>query len=231
MSATYRQDSRLTKQIAEKDPYNKLYSRGSRVRLSAEQIRDQALVVSGLLSKKMFGPSVMPWQPEGIWMSPWNSEYWRRSEGEDQYRRALYIYWKRTAPYPSMITFDGVGREVCTTKRIRTNTPLQALVTLNDSVYVEASRHFAYRLQRDNKSDVKAQISTAYETATMKSITPAKLSALEKLYHTALQKSKNDPAKTCEMVGVDDKRNTPEIAAMVVVTNAVLNLDEVLTKN
>lgn len=146
MSATYRQDAKLTKELIEKDPYNKFYARGSRVRLSAEQVRDQALAISGLLSKKMFGPSVMPWQPTGIWLSPWNGQYWINSKGEDQYRRAVYTYWKRTAPYPSMISFDGAAREVCSSRRIRTNTPLQALVTLNDSVYLEASRNFAYRM-------------------------------------------------------------------------------------
>jgi hypothetical protein len=148
LSATYRQESKITKQALEKDPLNKYYGRSSRMRLSAEQIRDQALAISGLLSKKMYGPSVKPWQPEGIWMSPYDGDYWKQSHGEDQYRRALYTYWKRTAPYPSMISFDGVGREVCTSRRIRTNTPLQALVTLNDSVYLQASRNFAYVIQK-----------------------------------------------------------------------------------
>ena len=97
MSATYRQDSKVNDELKEKDPYNKFYARGPRVRLSAEQVRDQALFISGLLSKKMYGPSVMPWQPEGIWISPYNTAQWKQSEGEDQYRRAVYTYWKRTA--------------------------------------------------------------------------------------------------------------------------------------
>jgi Protein of unknown function (DUF1553)/Protein of unknown function (DUF1549)/Planctomycete cytochrome C/Carbohydrate binding module (family 6) len=230
MSATYRQDSKVTPELLEKDPYNKLYARGARVRLSAEQVRDQALFISGLLSNKMYGPSVMPYQPGGIWLSPWNGADWKKSEYEDQYRRALYTYWKRTAPYPSMMTFDGAAREVCTARRIRTNTPLQALVTLNDEAYLETARHFAYRMQEAEK-DVKQQIGKGYEMALYKQITVSKLTVLEKLYIEALQRFKKDKDKTCEMVGVDDEHNNPETAALVVVANAILNLDEVITKN
>ncbi|MEY3739203.1 MAG: hypothetical protein RL544_1981, partial [Bacteroidota bacterium] len=140
LSATYRQQSMFTKELLKKDPYNKLYARGPRVRLSAEQIRDQTLAVSALLSPKMYGKSVMPYQPEGIWRSPYNGDTWKLSEGEDQYRRSLYTYFKRTAPYPSMLTFDGGAREVCVIRRIRTNTPLQALTSLNDSSYIIMAR-------------------------------------------------------------------------------------------
>lgn len=231
LSATYRQDSKVSKEILEKDPYNKFYARGARVRLSAEQVRDQALAISGLLSNKMYGPSVMPWQPGGIWMSPWSGEYWKKSEGEDQYRRAIYTYWKRTAPYPSMITFDGVGREVCTARRVRTNTPLQALVTLNDSVYLDAARHFAYQIQgKLSGSNIRERIARAYEEAVYKPIAPAKLNALQTLYSEALKKFKEDKDKTCEMIGVNNQHNNPETAALIVVTNALLNLDEVITK-
>jgi hypothetical protein len=232
MSATYRQDSRITKEALQKDPLNKYYARGARIRLSAEEIRDQALAISGLLSEKMYGPSVMPWQPEGIWMSPWNGDYWKSSDGDDQYRRDLYTFWKRTAPYPSMISFDGVGREVCTARRIRTNTPLQALVTLNDSVYLEASRHFAYNIEKlAGKNDVKKQIARGYEMATKKPIGRQALAALENLYITALQKFRSDRDQACEMVGVNDEHNSPETAALVVVASALLNLDEVITKS
>ncbi len=139
LSAVYRQDSKLNKEAKEKDPTNKWYARGPRVRLSAEEIRDQALMVSGLMSEKMYGPGVMPFQPEGIWNSPWNGSYWKTSEQGDQYRRSLYTYWKRSAPYPSMLSFDATSREVCTARRIRTNSPLQALTTLNDSVFIEVA--------------------------------------------------------------------------------------------
>jgi hypothetical protein len=232
MSATYRQDAKLTKELIEKDPYNKFYARGARVRLSAEQVRDQALAISGLLSKKMFGPSVMPWQPSGIWLSPWNGQYWINSKGEDQYRRAVYTYWKRTAPYPSMITFDGAVREVCSSRRIRTNTPLQALVTLNDSFYLDASRHFAYRiLEKEKNKDVRQAIKFGYQTAMYKPIAPPKLASLEKLYNKAFSQFSKNEEKTCEIIGEKNEHNNPETAAMVIVANAILNLDEVITKN
>ena len=230
MSATYKQDSKLTADALEKDPYNKFYGRGARVRLSAEQIRDQALSVSGLINEKMFGPSVFPFQPPGIWLSPWNGAYWKKSEGKDQYRRAVYTYWKRTAPYPAMITFDGVAREVCTSRRIRTNTPLQALATLNDSAYIEMARYFAYRMQGASRN-VKQQISRGYELALYKPIAAEKLSVLEKLYNASLEKFKNDKNQTCEMIGENNEHNNPETAALVVVANAILNLDELITKN
>jgi hypothetical protein len=185
-----------------------------------------------LLSEKMYGASVMPWQPDGIWKSPYDSDTWTISEGEDQYRRAVYTYWKRTAPYPSMISFDGVGREVCTSRRIRTNTPLQALVTLNDSVYLQASRNFAYAIQKqEGKNNIQEQIRKGYKMALRKNISKEKLAALEKLYFTALENFKTDKIRTCEMIGVDDAHNNPETAAMVVVANAILNLDEVITKS
>lgn len=232
LSATYRQDSKLSAEAVQKDPFNKWYARGARVRLSAEQVRDQALAAAGLLSEKTGGPSVMPWQPEGIWMSPWNGAYWQRSKGEDQYRRALYTFWKRTAPYPSAISFDGTGREVCVARRIRTNTPLQALVTLNDSVYLEASRFLAYRMQREsNTNGIAAQIGTGYALLFYKFIPPGKLQALQNLYRTAYQTYQGDTEKQCEMIGVDDAHNNPETAALVVVANALLNLDETVTKN
>lgn len=232
MSATYRQSSKLSKKHLDADQYNRYYERGARVRLSAEQIRDQALAVSGVLSEKMFGSSIKPWQPEGIWMSPWNGESWKKSEGEDQYRRALYTFWKRTAPYPSMVTFDGVGREVCTSRRIRTNTPLQALVTLNDSAYLDLSRHLAYRMQDETKTkDVRRMINRGYEMIMYRPIAPQKSEALIRLYNNAYNKFKNDPGKTCEIIGVNDSHNNPETAALVVVASALLNLDEVITKN
>jgi len=231
MSATYQQSSKVDSILIAKDPYNKLYARGPRVRLSAEQVRDQALGISGLLSETMYGPSVMPPQPGGIWLSPWNGKDWEASYGTDKYRRALYTYWKRTAPYPAMITFDGAIREICTSRRIRTNTPLQALVTLNDEAYLEMARSFAYRMKKEGGKNVRQQISKGYEIAMYKSITISKLEILEKLYGEALQKFRNDKDKTCEMIGFLNDHNNPETAALVVVANALLNLDEVITKN
>jgi Protein of unknown function (DUF1553)/Protein of unknown function (DUF1549)/Planctomycete cytochrome C/Carbohydrate binding module (family 6) len=231
MSATYRQDSKVTAETLQKDPYNKFYARGARVRLSAEQVRDQGLCISGLFSDKMYGPSVFPYQPKGIWLSPWNGAEWQKSNGGDEYRRALYTYWKRTAPYPSMMTFDGAAREVCTARRIRTNTPLQALVTMNDEAYLDMARHFAYRMQDEGGKTINEQISRGYELATYKRIAPAALQTFLKLYNDALFKFKNDKDKTCNMIGVMDKHNNPETAALVVVANTMLNLDELITKN
>ena len=231
MSATYRQDSKMDKYAVIKDPYNKFYARGPRVRLSAEQIRDQALWVSGLLSEKMYGPGVMPFQPDGIWMSPWNGSYWKKNDSTDQYRRALYTYWKRSAPYPSMITFDGTSREVCTARRIRTNTPLQALTTLNDSVYIEAAQHFAWRIEALAGKDPGKQISKGYELAMHQPISNEKRNVFEKLYITALKQFRNDSGKMCEITGNKKENQHPETAALIVVAAAMMNTDEFITKN
>jgi hypothetical protein len=229
MSATYQQDSRFNKDAAEKDPFNKLYARGPRVRLSAEQIRDQALTVSGLLSTKMYGPSVMPYQPEGIWKSPYNGAKWIISTDGDQHRRALYTFWKRSAPYPSMISFDGTSREVCAARRIRTNTPLQALNSLNDSVYIEAAQHFAKRVIKLVPQNASQQICKAYELAFNKPISIEQQKVFEKLYHTALIKYQQDNFKIEQITG--NKNATAGSAALIMVTSALLNTDEFLTKN
>lgn len=225
LSRTYQQDSKLTPELLEKDPQNKFYARGPRVRLSAEQVRDQALAVSGLLSNKIYGPSVMPYQPDGIWLSPWNGATWIKSEGEDQHRRAVYTYWKRTAPYPSMMTFDGTAREVCTARRIRTNTPLQALVTLNDSVYVEAANHLAMRMKKASP-ELKEQIAFGFRKAIGRAPSPEVIAALEKLHHT-ISKTK------IEAVRAKEQRDpiTADDEALMLVANAILNLDEFVTKN
>jgi hypothetical protein len=189
------------------------------------------LAVSNLLSGKMYGKSVMPFQPEGIWRSPYSGERWGLSQGEDQYRRALYTYWKRTAPYPSMITFDGGAREVCITRRIRTNTPLQALAALNDSANLVMARNFAYRMNESGGNDIHAKLKKGYEAMMYKTISETKLEALLELYNESIAKFKNDKESACEMIGVMDKNNNPETAALVVVANAMLNLDEWVNKN
>ncbi|HSZ34916.1 MAG TPA: DUF1553 domain-containing protein, partial [Puia sp.] len=204
---------------------------GSRVRLSAEQIRDQALSISGVLCDSMYGPSVYPWQPKGIWLSPWNGKDWEQSKGVQQYRRALYIYWKRSAAYPSMMTFDGISREVCTVRRIRTNTPLQALATLNDSAYIDMARHFAHRMQTVPVADVQEQIEEGYKWATFHTPDEKSKTILLKLYRTAYNQFKDDKEKSRELSGGTESKSNPETAALVVVANAILNLDEVLTKN
>jgi hypothetical protein len=231
MSATYRQDAKVTRDMLEKDPDNRYYARAPRIRLSAEQVRDQALAASGLLSAKMYGPSVMPYQPDGIWLSPWSGgEYWKKSNGEEQYRRSLYTYWKRTAPFPAMLTFDAGMREVCVSRRIRTNTPLQALVTLNDQGFIEMSRSLAKKMIASG-NNLQQQIAFGYEKLLFKKIPAEKLKILQALYENAFRQYKNDPAATCEITGLMDQHNTPKTAAMVIVANTLFNLDEVITKN
>ena len=231
LSATYKQNSKVSDELLQKDPNNKFYARNARVRLSAEQIRDQALCISGVMSNKMYGPSVYPYQPKGLWLSPYNSSDWEQSAGEDQYRRAVYTFWKRSAPYPSMVTFDGIARNVCTARRIRTNTPLQALTILNDSAYIDMARNFAYRLQNEAGNDITQQIKKGYQLATYHAIDGKSLNALLELYNTAFVKFKSNADKTCKMVGVMGNRTNAETAALIVVTNAMLNLDEMIMKN
>ncbi len=146
LSATYRQDARTTPALLEKDPRNRLLARGPRQRLTAEMVRDQALAASGLLTPTLGGPPVMPPQPEGVWKVVYSKEVWTDATGPDRYRRALYTFIKRSAVYPSLITFDAPAHEVSVARRIPTNTPLQALVTLNDPVYSEAARALAKRV-------------------------------------------------------------------------------------
>ncbi|NBV87890.1 MAG: DUF1553 domain-containing protein, partial [Verrucomicrobia bacterium] len=146
LSATYAQTSKISKSALEKDARNVLLSRGPRVRLTAEMVRDQALAISGLLAPKLFGPPVYPPQPEGIWKTVYNKEKWDTSQGEDRYRRGVYTYCKRTSGYPEFITFDAPMRDTCTARRIPTNTPLQALVTLNDPAFLEAASALADRM-------------------------------------------------------------------------------------
>ena len=232
LSATYQQDSKIPNALLEKDPNNKFYARASRVRLSAEQIRDQALCISGKLNDEMYGPSVYPYQPKGLWLSPYNGRDWVTSKGEAQYRRSVYTYWKRSAPYPSMITFDGVSRDVCTSRRVRTNTPLQALTILNDSAYIDLARHFAYRMQKEAGNEVKDQLSKGYQLATYHPVDENSLNALLELYTISYKRFQSDAEKARMLLGgKSNGRDDAKTAALVVVANAMMNLDEVVTRN
>ena len=234
ISTTYRQSSVLTDELAEKDPANKYYARGPRFRLSAEQVRDQALAVSGLLSAKMYGPSVMPYQPEGVWMSVYSGEQWTKSEGEDQYRRGVYTFIKRTSPYPSYVTFDASSREVCLVDRIRTNTPLQALTTLNDPVYQEAGLHLAKRMEASSNGRPKEAIQAGYLAVMQQPLDPDKLTALERLFRETLAHYRQQPQEAAKLLGLSadsSPQRNATIAAYAVVASALLNLDEFLTKS
>ncbi|WP_026629711.1 DUF1553 domain-containing protein [Dyadobacter alkalitolerans] len=228
MSSTYRQSSKTDENKLEKDPYNIWISRGPRVRLSAEQVRDQALACSGLISDKMYGPGVMPPQPDKIWQSPYSGEKWVLSEGEDRYRRGVYTYWKRTAPYPSMVTFDAPSREFCQSRRILTNTPLQALVTLNDPVYLEAAEKLATRMQQRGKTP-EQQLKEGYRMLTFHNIEQKNLNVLVKVYKQALDAYKKKPVEADSILAYGKER-TPELAALTISANVMLNLDNVLTK-
>jgi len=157
-SAAYRQDSRVTPELVARDPYNKLLAHGPRFRVDAETVHDLALADSGLLSSKMFGPPVFPYQPEGVWDIPYSSDKWIESKDEDQRRRAIYTMIRRSAPYPSLVTYDAPSREFCTVRRVRTNTPLQALTSLNDPFFFDAARAMAKRLIAEGGSTVAERI-------------------------------------------------------------------------
>jgi hypothetical protein len=222
LSATYRQDAAVRPELLARDPRNRLLARGPRQRLTAEMIRDQALAVGGLLSAKVGGPPVMPLQPEGIWRTVYNGGKWVTSEGGDAYRRAIYTFIRRTSGYPSFQTFDAPSREFCTTRRLPTNTPLQALVTLNDPVYIEAAAALARRMFAGGES-VGDRIRRGWTLATgRRDASEPELQPLLVLHQTARAKLNGeiDP-----VLG-----ENAEIAALTVVANALLNLDLVLTR-
>ncbi|MCH2212332.1 MAG: DUF1553 domain-containing protein [Fuerstiella sp.] len=235
MSATYRQSSLLTNETATIDPDNRWLSRGPRIRLSAEMVRDQALAVSDLLSPDMYGPPVRPPQPiQGLTAAFGSSTDWTPSEGKDRYRRGLYTLWRRSNPYPSMATFDAPNREVCTVRRNTTNTPLQSLVTLNDPVYVEAAQSLARNALLHGPSRVE-QITWAFRHCLIRLPTRNELQTLTRLFNDArLQLSENPEESlilaTDPLGPLPENINTIDAAAMTVVGNVLLNLDEMFLK-
>ena len=192
MSATYRQSSDASPELLERDPNNELLARGPRFRLPAEMVRDQALAASGLLSRKVGGAPVMPWQPEGIWQVVYSSRLWETSPGEDRHRRALYTLWRRTSPYPSMTTFDAPSGETCTIRRIRTNTPLQALVTLNDPTLMEAAQFLANRAATEAAASREATLDKLFRLVLMRPPTPLESRRLLALHDEAASDLAND---------------------------------------
>ncbi|MFN0050657.1 MAG: DUF1553 domain-containing protein [Planctomycetales bacterium] len=236
MSATYRQSAHVTPKLIEKDPRNRLLARGPRFRLEAEMVRDQALALSGLLSRKTHGPSVYPHQPPGLWQAAFNGERtWSTSPGEDKYRRALYTFWRRTVPYPSMAAFDAPSRELCTVRRVRTNTPLQAFVTLNDPVYVEGAQALARRIVREGGATPSDRARFGLELVLSRPASVAQIEHLVRLYEAELADYRQDPT-AAEQLATDPLGPLPEgmppaeLAAWTVVANVLLNLDGVLSK-
>ncbi|MEZ6122907.1 MAG: DUF1553 domain-containing protein [Planctomycetaceae bacterium] len=235
MSATYRQSAVVTPEQAASDPDNRWLARGPRVRLSAEMVRDQALFVSGLLSSKMYGPPVNPPQPNlGLTAAFGGSTDWKTSSGEDRYRRAIYTTWRRSNPYPSMATFDAPNREVCTVRRNRTNTPLQSLVTLNDPVYVEAAQSLA-RLCLQQPGSTADQISWAFRRCLLRTPNEQERQALVQLFQDSQQDLSNQPDEALKLAtdplgALPENLPPADAAAMTVVCNILLNLDEIFLK-
>jgi hypothetical protein len=214
-SATYRQTSRVTPALLERDPYNRLLARGPRFRVDAETVRDIALSASGLLNPAIGGPSVFPPQPEGIDRHSFGfydlKARWVNAKEEDRYRRGLYTFWRRTAPYPAFLTFDAPRRDVCTVRRSRTNTPLQALVTLNDPVFAEASEALARRMVREGGTEEAVQITRGFRLALARKPSPAESERLRRL--------------------LEEVRPRGAEKAWMLVANVILNIDETITKD
>src|SRR5262245_34011546 len=234
MSATYRQLSRATTDLLKRDPDNRLLARGPRFRMEAEMIRDTALAASGLLSHKMLGPSVMPPQPEGLWKSAYSGERWVTATGENHYRRGLYTYAKRTTPYPAMTTFDAPSREICTVRRVTTNTPLQALVTLNDTAFVEMAQELARRMFAAGKTPDE-RIAHGLERALVRPARAEELTVLRELYEARRKYFTANPEDatafaTNPLGPPQEAMPVAELAALTAVANVILNLDEFLTK-
>ncbi len=243
LSATYRQSSQVGRELLERDPDNRLLARGPRVRLEAEMVRDQALAASGLLSRKVGGPSVMPPQPDGLWNSPYSGEQWVTSQGEDKYRRGLYTFWKRTSPYPAFVSFDAPSREFCVVRRPRTNTPLQALTTLNDPAFVEAAQGLARRVLEKSPADDRARLTQAFRLVLARAPEADEVERLQALLESELARFRAAPAAAEQMLAGAARTDPAKAAApsppsldraawaaWTVVANVLLNLDEALTK-
>jgi hypothetical protein len=227
-SSTYRQSSAASSALIEKDPYNRLLARGPRFRIEAEMIRDVTLTASGLLSRKVGGPSVFPRQPEGIWKSPYSAEKWTLSKGEDLYRRSLYTFVRRSAPHPAMMAFDATSREYCTVRRVRTNTPLQALTMLNDEAAMEAAGALAKRMRTEGGEDLKAQLIFGFRACVARTPGEKEVERLMALYRQQLSYFKSNSKEAAKLAG--GQTNAAQTAAWTMVANVLLNLDETLTK-
>ena len=242
-SATYRQQSKADSVLTAKDPENRLLAHGPRHRLPAEFIRDLALNVSGLLQHKIGGPSVSPYQPAGLWEElmaradgkNWTAQEYTQSHGPDLYRRTMYTIWKRTCPPAQLATFDAPDRETCTVRRARTNTPLQALVLMNDPTYVEASRKLAERIMLEGGETIEGRIAFAFRLATSRQPTARELAVLRRLFDQQLARFRADKAAALKLLSVGESaRNesltAEELAAWSTLASVILNMDETVTK-
>ena len=234
-SATYRQSSALQRSAlsvppSDTDPSNRLLARGPRFRLEAELIRDFGLAASGLLTRKIGGPSVFPLQPEGIWKSPYSQEKWTMSVGADRYRRSLYTFIRRTAPFPQLMTFDGSSRETCIVRRTRTNTPLQALTMLNDEAAMENARGLAMRMLKDGGASLAERLTYGFRTCLTRKPEAIELERLVALYQQQEANFLAQPQAANKLVKDSKAANKAEFAALTMLANVLLNLDETVTK-
>ncbi len=233
-SATYRQSSEAGPELLARDADNKLLARGPKTRLTAEMLRDQALAASGLLVQKLGGPSVKPYQPEGIWEDTAGSKY-EPDKGENLYRRSLYTFWKRTAPHPMMTTFDASERNTCVVRRQPTSTPLQALVLLNDPQMLEAARRIGEQVLNDHPGEPREQVTETFRLLTGRKPTAKELRVLQKLRdeQLALFRADKPSAEASLKIGestIDPKLDRAELAAAAAVASAVMNFDEAILK-
>lgn len=240
LSATFQQSSAISPEMQEADPENTFLARATRIRLSAEMIRDQALQVSGLLNEEVGGPSVKPYQPEGIWEETTGggggtTATYVQSTGEDLYRKSLYTFWKRTVPPPSMMTFDAASRDLCTVKRQETNTPLQALVLLNDPQLIEAARALADKSVQKVGESSDAQIRYIFQSATSRPPNSEEMQVLQSFYEDAYSKTETGALVPDEYLTIGEYEATSKIesasmAALALTAHTILNLDETITK-
>jgi hypothetical protein len=239
-SATYRQQSKGTPALLEHDPENRLLARGPRFRLPAEMVRDNALAAAGMLNEKIGGPSVKPYQPAGLWEDiafggPYTAQAYVQDHGDALYRRSLYTFWKRTAPPASLSAFDAPNREKCVARRAVTNTPLQALVLMNDPEFLEAARFLAQRILREGGKEEIARLQYGFQLATGRPASKQEVAILRKLYAKQLDSYGGDQVKTAQLLSIGEGKtdsNLPkaEMAAWTSVASVLLSLDETITK-
>ncbi len=239
MSHTYRQSSEPTNEMREKDPTNRYLARSNSYRLPAEMIRDNALAASGLLAQQVGGKSVKPYQPEGLWIEKNSFSHillnYKESEGDDLYRRGLYTFVRRTSPHPAMAAFDAPSREVCTVKRENTNTPLQALVLMNDTQFVEASKVLAERMQKEGGDSLEDQIAYGFRLAVSRYPKTEETAIFKEFYDTQEERFKANPKEAYKLLSVGEKQfdksmDKNKTAALTMVANTMLNHDEAYMK-
>ena len=237
-SSTYRQQSNVRPELRDRDPNNRLLAWFPRRRLAAEFVRDQALYVAGLLIEKAGGPSVKPYQPDGLWqevaMVQSNTRIFVRGNGEDLWRRSMYTYWKRACPPPSLMSFDAPTREACTIRRSNTNTPLQALALCNDEQYVEAARVLATRTLRGPGDDGQ-RVANLFRCCTGHAPAPSDLERILQTLEAFRQRYRKAPEDAAKLIEVGDApvpkdTDAPELAAWTLIANAALNLSETITQ-